>query len=116
MGRSRHRGSDIPDALLRTQKFSFDTTAGGACGSRKVGIGSDRVVTVRHMLAADTERNNMTETGWTVIEVPADSEEAVRRLRAELRAAKRRRSARRRDAMFASYRMLWLGGANVNGR
>lgn len=58
----------------------------------------------------------MTRTDATVIEVPADKTEAVKHLRAELRAAKLRRSRERRRAMFAVYRALPFGGANVNGR
>jgi hypothetical protein len=74
-------------------------------------------MTVWEMLDTDNgEEALMTESDVTVIEVPEDNGEAVRRLRAELRAAKRRLSEERRDAMFAGYRLLWLGGINVNGR
>lgn len=74
-------------------------------------------MTVREMLDTDNrEEALMTESEPAVIEVPADDAEAVRRLRAELRAAKRRRSEERRDAMFATYRMLWLGGVDIDGR
>jgi hypothetical protein len=74
-------------------------------------------MTVWEMLDTDNREGAlMTESDVTIIEVPEDNGEAVRRLRAELRAAKRRLSEERRDAMFAGYRLLWLGGINVNGR
>jgi hypothetical protein len=74
-------------------------------------------MTVWEMLDTDNREGAlMTESDVTIIEVPEDNGEAVRRLRAELRAAKRRLSEERRDAMFAGYRLLWLGGINFNGR
>ncbi|WP_308466542.1 hypothetical protein [Rathayibacter soli] len=58
----------------------------------------------------------MTDADVTVIELPADNAEAVQWLRAELRAAKRRRAEDRRDAMFDAYRTLPFGGVNANSR
>jgi hypothetical protein len=43
-----------------------------------------------------------------IIELPDDPEEAVRRLRAELRRARRRLAAARRASGFAAYRRLPL--------
>jgi hypothetical protein len=47
-------------------------------------------------------------TNHTVIDLPDDTEEAVRLLREELRAARRRRAAIRRTNAFAAYRALPL--------
>ena len=74
-------------------------------------------MTVREMLDTDNRAAEIrTGRDSTVLEGGADNAEAVRRLRAELRAAKRRRSEERRDAMFATYRMRWLSGIDINGR
>lgn len=51
-----------------------------------------------------------------VLELPADDEEAVRLLRAELRTVRIRRREARRAALDEGFRSLPFGGTDVTGR
>lgn len=51
-----------------------------------------------------------------LLELPADDEEAIRRLRVELRNARIRRREARRAALNESFRSLPFGGTDITGR
>jgi hypothetical protein len=54
-------------------------------------------------------------TDSRTLELPVDDEEAIRDLKAELRAARFRLSQARRTAALTGFRSLPFGGTNVSG-